>query len=68
MFKDVQLKRQQKSDIMMHRTTTIIVISLVKYHHWVDMKFKLLVQGVHQVKIIQQLSETLFFRKQVSNM
>ena len=57
----------QKTDIMMHHTLTIRVISLVKYNQWNMMKFKLLVQGLHLTALIHQLAETLFFRNQVGN-
>ena len=53
---------------MAHCTLTIGVISTEKDHLLTMMKLKLLEQGLHLVKNIHQLEETLILHKQASNM
>ena len=45
---------------MMHRTLTIKVNKPVKYHQWKMMKFKLLVQVLHQIKKVTNLQKHFF--------
>ena len=56
----------KKTYIMMHHTLTTSVIILVKYHQQKMIKFKLLVQVQHSIKIFTNF-QIICFRKLVSN-